>query len=71
VAAVREVFLEEVACEPIPETFIIKRSTSSRDKENRLRRGHGKQIQRQGRMRKPSESWSSKEFSQAEACTCL
>lgn len=36
-AAVKEVFPEEVACEPIPETFIIKRSTSSKDKENRLR----------------------------------
>lgn len=69
-AAVREVFPEEVAREPIPEAPIIKRLTyltSTKDKENRLGRGLTDQIQRQGRMRKPNESWSSEEFSQAEA----
>lgn len=56
-----EVFSEEVACKPIPETSIIKTSTYltiNRDKENRLGKGQANQMQRQGRIRKSSESWS-------------
>lgn len=57
VAAIREVFLEEVACELIPEASLKKRSTcpTTKAKEDRPGKGHTGQMQRQEKMRKPDE----------------
>lgn len=67
-AATKEVFLEEAACDPIPEVSINKRSVCSpttKDKEDRLGKEHSGQIQRSGKMRMSNESSNSKQFSQA------